>query len=259
MLLTYVKFPRLVTLIANDEMFLGEPPANAVERKTLLGPFFRISPLQTDVMRNYFAAPRTMDRARIRSTQEALRMTLDAHQDDLFRIADTFVRSGAENRNRLLDWFAYIMNVNHKRRALQVDPREVATDGFMINVTVILDRLCVPFMDNTFGKVDRIDINYLRRAPRIRIDDETKLNADQATADAFYKTKVPGMSNFISEVFFLTLAAHHYGTEATNSKLKNLDKDIKYFERQLAQIEAERHKFINVSLDGVPRAFTAAS
>jgi ubiquitin conjugation factor E4 B len=54
----------------------------------------------------------------------------------------------------------------------------------------------------------------LRRHPRVDIKEETKLNADQSTSDRFYSEAVGGI-NFISEVFFLTLAAHHYGSEAT--------------------------------------------
>ena len=55
-----------------------------------------------------------------------------------------------------------------------------------------------------------------------------------------------GTSNFISELFFLTLAAHHFGTEAANSKLDQLEKDLKHLEKQTERMEAERHKFINV-------------
>jgi ubiquitin conjugation factor E4 B len=106
--------------------------------------------------------------------------------------------------------------------------------------------LCEPFIDTTFSKVSRIDVNYLRRSPRVEIKDETKLNADQAASDKFYEAKLEGASNFISEVFFLNLAAHHYGSEATNGKLKTLEKDIKYFQKQMVQIEAERQKFVNV-------------
>ena len=137
------------------------------------------------------------------------------------------------------------MNANHKRRALHVDPREVSSDGFMMNVTVILDYLCDPFMDSTFSKVDRIDVNYFRRNPRVDIKDETKLNADQSQSDAFYNNKLEGTNNFITEVFFLTLAAHHYGSEATNAKLKALDKDIKFYEKHIATMEAERPKLAN--------------
>jgi ubiquitin conjugation factor E4 B len=173
-------------------------------------------------------------------------MVLRTHQDDLFVIANAFIRAGPETRSKTLDWFAYIMNSNHKRRALQVDPREVASDGFMMNVTTILDRFCEPFMDNDFSKVDKIDVRYFQRNPRVDIKDETKINADQAAADKFYEQKQSGESNFISEAFFLTLAAHHYGSEAANSQLKNLDREIKYIEKHLKAMEAERPKVANV-------------
>lgn len=216
-----------------------------IEKQTILGPFFRISPLQTEVTRVYFAGPRTMDKGRVRNAQNALQMTLAAHQADLRSIINALVRAGAEAKNKVLDWFAYAMNVNHKRRAIQVDPRDVSSDGFMMNVTVILDCLCEPFMDGTFSKVDRIDVNYFRSSPRVDIKDETKLNADQSQSDAFYAQKIDHTPNFITEVFFLTLAAHHYGSEATNTKMRNLDKDIKFYEKHIASMEAERAKFVN--------------
>ena len=95
--------------------------------------------------------------------------------------------------------------------------------------------------------MDRIDVDYLRRKPRVDISDETKLNADQQASDRFYSTTVDGTSNFISEIFFLTLAAHRYGTEATITKLEQLEKDLKHMEKQLQRLEAEREKWINVS------------
>ena len=118
----------------------------------------------------------------------------------------------------------------------------LSDSAFSSTMTVILDCLCQPFMDSTFSKVGRIDVNYFRRKPRVNIKDETKLNADQVQSDSFYAKEVGGESNFITEVFFLTLAAHHYGSEATNSKMKQLDKDIKYYEKNLAMMEAERPK-----------------
>jgi ubiquitin conjugation factor E4 B len=222
--------------------------APGIEKHTLLGPFFRISPLQPEVTKEYFAAPKTMDKRHVVTSQEALRLTLQAHQQDLLDIINHFVRASPTAKNKTLDWFAYIVNSNHKRRALQVDPSAVSSDGFMMNVTVILDGLCEPFMDTTFSKISRIDIEYLRRNPRVDIKDETKLNADQNSSDAFYAVKADGTSNFISEVFFLTLAAHHYGSEATNATLKNLERDIKHLAKSVVEIEAERPKFVNVSV-----------
>ena len=223
-----------------------EQLAVASEEHTILGPFFRISPLQTEVTRSYFSGPRTIDVRHKKAAQTALQMTLKAHQADLTAIINAFVRV-KEARNKTLDWFAFIFNTNHKRRALQVNPKDVASDGFMVNVTAVLDQLCQPFMDNTFSKVSKIDVDYLRRNPRVDMSDETKLNADQATADAFYDQKLDGESNFISEVFFLTLAAHHYGLGATNSKLRDLDREIKHVESVIKQIEDQLTKVQGVS------------
>ncbi|KAI8960590.1 ubiquitin conjugation factor E4 [Daldinia sp. FL1419] len=252
-LVTYSRFPPLLNALAAHPSFRVNPTpdmskeqiALASETQTILGPFFRISPLQTEVTKTYFVNPRTIHVSHIKSSQSALQMTLKAHLSDLTSITNAFVRASSDARNGTLDWFAFALNTNHKRRALQVKPTDVASDGFMVNITAVLDQLCQPFMDSTFSKVDKIDIDYLRRSPRIDMSDETKLNADQATSEAFYKSQVSGSSNFISEVFFLALAAHHYGLGATNSKLKDLDKDIKYVEGVVKQIEEEMPKLQN--------------
>lgn len=236
-----------MTAIAEDPLFQMATSAPGIEKHTLLGPFFRISPLQPEVTKEYFAAPKTLDKRRTHTAQEALRLTLQAHQKDLLDIVNHFVRASNKSRDRTLDWFAYIVNQNHKRRALRVDPTQVSSDGFMNNITVVLDGLCEPFMDATFSKVARIEVEYFRRNSRVDIKDETKLNGDQNASDEYYANKVPGTSNFISEVFFLNLAAHHYGNEAMNISYHSLDKDIKYFMKQMAAIEAERAKVANVS------------
>lgn len=73
--------------------------------------------------------------------------------------------------------------------------------------------------------------------------DETKINADQHASDAFYAKQSEGTSNFITEIFFLTVAAHHYGSESLTSKLETLEKDLRHMETTLAKLEAERHKW----------------
>ncbi|KZM20704.1 ubiquitin-ubiquitin ligase [Ascochyta rabiei] len=238
-----IRFPPLVTALVRSDTFLpADIEAQSIETKTLLGPFFRLSPMQGEVAVNYFSGAAGGDKGLIANAQRALRMTLQTHQDELFDIANTFIKN-KDSRESMLNWFALTVNKNHKRRALQVDAKTVSTDGFMVNVTVVLDRLCEPFMDATFAKIDKIDIGYLRRAPRIDIKDETKINADEKTSDEFYSNKLDGTSNFISEVFFLTVAAHHYGTEAANAKLSSLQKDVKWLKKELEKFETERHKY----------------
>ena len=73
--------------------------------------------------------------------------------------------------------------------------------------------------------------------------DETKINADQHASDAFYSRKAEGTSNFITEIFFLTVAAHHYGSESLTSKLDQLEKDIRHMESTINRFESERHQW----------------
>lgn len=72
---------------------------------------------------------------------------------DLLDVINHMIRASKEARDRVLDWFGTALNINHKRRAMQVDPAQVSSDGFMFNLTTCLDQLCEPFMDATFTKV----------------------------------------------------------------------------------------------------------
>ncbi len=150
--------------LAKRPYFLPETiRAPKIERETLLGPLFHISPLQGRVATEYFASPKTKDERTIATIQNALRMALHAHQADLLGIVNSILRASKEARERMLDWFALTVNANHKRRSMQVDNELISSDGFMVNVTICLDQLCEPFMDATFSKVDDDEHFWLQR------------------------------------------------------------------------------------------------
>ncbi|OQU98431.1 hypothetical protein CLAIMM_04221 isoform 1 [Cladophialophora immunda] len=246
MLRHLIRYKPVAIAITQSKMFVDKSvPAAQLEVATLLGPFFQLSPLQAEVTKQYFSGPKTMDPGRIRNSQQSLQMSLRSHQTELFDIINTLVRAAPEARERVLDWFALVVNSNHKRRAMRVDKTTVSSDGFMINITTILDQLCEPFMDAQFTKMDRVDIDYLRRHPRVDIKEETKINADQEHSDEFYKDQLEGPNNFISECFFLTVAAHYYGSEAARNMLKDMDRDLKHMAKQIEVFETERHKYVN--------------
>ncbi|KAK5090159.1 Ubiquitin conjugation factor E4 [Lithohypha guttulata] len=240
-----VTFKPVILALTESPHFCDKSvPAAELETRTTLGPFFQLSPLQAKVTSQYFAGPKTMDQGRIRNAQQALQMSLRAHQTELFDIVDPMVRASPQSRERLLDWFALAINLNHKRQAIRVDKKTVSSDGFMLNINTVLDRLSEPFIDARFTKIDRPQLDYFRRSPRVDITDETKLNATDEESQKFYSTSIEGQNNFISEVFFLTVAAHHYGLEATRKTLKDMERELKHMEKQLAQFEEERQKYI---------------
>ena len=246
MLRHLIRYKPVAVAIAESPMFADKTvPAAELEVKTTLGPYFQLSPLQAATTQQYFANPKTMDPGRIRNSQQSLQMALRSHQTELFDIVNTLVRASPASREKVLDWFALVINSNQKRRAMQVDKTTVSSDGFMVNVTTILDQLCEPFMDAQFSKVDRVDIGYLRRRPRVDIKEETKINSDQDHSDEFYKDQLEGTNNFISECFFLTVASHHYGTEAARNMLKEMDRSLKHMAKQIELFENQRHRYVN--------------
>jgi ubiquitin conjugation factor E4 B len=238
--------PICAALTESPKFLISNLAPEQFEKETLLGPFLALSPTHGDVAINFFMSATLQGESYIQTNQGVVRGMMRNHQDELFEIANNIIQSSKQPRERLLDWFAVILNKNHKRRSTWVPVKEVATDGFMINFTAILDRLCEPFMDATFSKLDRIDVNYLRRSPRVEIADETKINADQKTSDEFYATKDNKQNNFISEVFFLTVAAHHYGMESANKRVVQLTREAKSFEKEIAKFEAQRVEFASV-------------
>lgn len=82
-------------------------------------------------------------------------MTQQMLSSDLLDVINHLIRASKDAREKVLDWFATALNINHKRRAMQVDSKTVSSDGFMFNLTTCLDQLCEPFMDAAFTKVGR--------------------------------------------------------------------------------------------------------
>lgn len=240
-----VTFKPIVLALAESEYFCDKSVLAAkIETNSTLGPFFQLSPLQAKVTGQFFAGPKTMDKGRIRNAQQSMQMSLRTHQAELFDLVDPFIKASPQSREKTLDWFAHTINSNHKRQALRVDRKTVSSDGFMLNINAILDRLSEPFIDATFSKIDRPQLEYFQRRPRVDISDETKMNATDDESNNFYATQIDGSNNFISEIFFLTVAAHHYGLEATRKTVNDMDRELKHMEKELARFEEERHKYV---------------
>ncbi|KAK6339107.1 hypothetical protein TWF696_009891 [Orbilia brochopaga] len=241
-----VTIKAMAILFTTSPVFLPQglrPPDLEIE--TLLGPYFRISPLQGRVVELYFPSPKTQPPSALNLASSSLRLSMKAHQDQLSAIINHLVRASPEARGKVLDFFATVLNLNTKRRALQIQENTVSSDGFLLNITAILNKLCDPFMDATYTKVDKIDVRYFKQHPRINIREETKINSDQAASDAFYENAIEGKPNFNSEVFFLNVAAHHVGYIASINNASNLSHHLSELEKNLERLEQSRPRYLN--------------
>ncbi|KAA8910425.1 ubiquitin elongating factor core-domain-containing protein [Sphaerosporella brunnea] len=234
----------LADIFVNLPEFLHEAEPQDLEKVMLLGPFFRISPAQPEVSKQYFANAKSQAAVVTRDATNALRMASKSLQEQLTQITTALCKTSDQVRNRVLQFFANILNANKKRVAINVDRQTVSSDGFMANIAAVLTRMCEPFMDASFSKIDRIEVEYFRRNPKLDISDETKLNADDQSSKEFYSQTLEGKNNFITEIFFLCAAAHHYGLNSSEMEHDGLSRDIPEMEQHLQRIQEDRAKYI---------------
>jgi ubiquitin conjugation factor E4 B len=217
------------------------------EHRALLGPLLRLGTFAGEwpyIANTYFSDIERRTRADVDASWASLRGTLKSLQNGLFGVLNTLVRAGAGPRARVLEFFARVVRLNHKRAGMQVDAATVAGDSFMLNALVLLLRLAEPFMDSRYSKLDRVEATYFARSALLDLGDETRVCAQQDEARAWearVRDEQAGAPppNFVSDVFWLAVATLHFGLLQTAARL---DGDARHHEDlrgHIAQIEAD--------------------
>ncbi|KAG5648373.1 hypothetical protein DXG03_004945 [Asterophora parasitica] len=224
-------------------------PANATaptfERLSLFGPLLRLGVFAREwpaLAQSYFSEPDKRSRDDIESSFASLRGTLKSLQSSLFQIFNTLVRASPESREAVLQYFSRVISLNSRRAGMQVEPETVASDSFMMNIQTVLLRFAEPFMDANFTKIDRIDPLYYAHSSRIDLEEETRIKATSEEAlewENAHKSLNAPEPNFISEVFYLTIATSHYGYLKTIQTYNDLAKHVSDMQRHLDMINGD--------------------
>ncbi|KAG5519150.1 hypothetical protein PMAC_002238 [Pneumocystis sp. 'macacae'] len=214
-----------------------------IEYTSILGPYLRLTPMQAKISELYFSNASKRFQADISGSINSLRLTMRTLQNQLFYIVNTIIRTSAECKEKMLEYFAKVLELNKRRKALHVDPKTISTDGYIVNITNIMNTFSEPFID-----IDKIDINYFKKKPKIDIMKETKLNADEKVSEIFYKDKIDGLTNFISEIFFLNVAYHYYGLSTAMHNHEHLMKMINDLQKQYDVLESQKSEWAKVRL-----------
>ncbi|KAG6864495.1 hypothetical protein C0991_009113 [Blastosporella zonata] len=226
---------------------------------------------------SYFSDPEKRSRDDVESSFASLRGTLKSLQSSLFQIFNTFVRAGPESREAVLQYFARVITLNSRRAGThvsqillstsgllkafvsQIDLDTVSSDCFMVNLQTVLLSFATPFMDANYSKMDRIDPLFYAQSSRIDLKDETRIKAtsDEATQwenanrdpigqrnlllgkCVLKRGRAAPEPNFISNIFYLTIATSHYGYLKTIQNFNNLAKHLEDLKRHLDQINGD--------------------
>lgn len=203
---------------------------------TLLGPFFCISPIDSNEVVRMFPHPDTVTPIEVERVATDIRVETKVLQDRLFYICDQFVRSSPDARIELLRYLAGILKFNHKRLALMTNREELCSDGFMLNISVVLDKLSQPFIDPYGMKLDKIDPDYFAsKSCILDVSEETKIVTDLAQSKSYYESNANDReANFVSHVFFITAAYMQYGI---NGCITSLDRSKRMIDNMKFQID----------------------
>ncbi|KAG0669980.1 Ubiquitin conjugation factor E4 [Kluyveromyces marxianus] len=217
----FVSFKPMANIFTSLPGFFADhtTEANQFEKVTLMGPILSLSPLQTAVALKNYIDPDTQSQKQTNMIHTSLQTEHNVVLQRLFFIVDKIIRASQESRSDLLTYFGHIVNKNHLRRGDHAQANKLASNAFMTNITLILIKFSLPFLDVSYKKIDKIDVNYFNNLNLyIDLNQETRMNSDIKEADEFYeqnKKSDQEEPNFISHCFFLTLTYLHYGIGGT--------------------------------------------
>lgn len=218
-----------------------------IELDSLLGPVLRLSAFPDaypSITQHYFANAATQTQQEADANFRSIQSTMEIVHTLNFRIFNAIVRSGAPAREKVLAYWGKACALNAKRGAMQVRQELVASDGYMVNLYELLLRFAEPFMDAGLTKIDRIDLEYLRKQKRFDIQELTRINATEAEAKEWGQQAqaepAGAPANFITEVFYLCVRLNNLGLGKAVRGIDEKEKEMGRFKKRIAEIEADR-------------------
>ncbi|KAI0464934.1 hypothetical protein LJB42_000150 [Komagataella kurtzmanii] len=255
---TILAYPALAAIFSEIDNF--HPPdlkSNEFETRSLLGPLFRYSPLLPELAyKNYeaYISPGYVDNmTSIKGIHEGSQLETKLIIDRLFSLTNKLVRGGEKPRAAFFRWAADLVNKSHLRVGQQVNPKLVASNSIMFNITMILIKFSLPFLANE-TKLPKIDIDYFNKRQIVDFTEETKINSTLQESADYYQVsdEVP---NFISDCFYLTLTYLHYGLGGIYNWENRLKQQLSGLRMEIVRMEAQQSNpsGLNPFLEGILR------
>ncbi|CAM4739569.1 unnamed protein product [Rotaria magnacalcarata] len=142
--------------------------------------------------------------------------------------------SNISSRNAMLEYLQKFIQFNIKRTHLTVDESQISGDGFMLNLTFVLQQLALPI------DIERVDLSYPYYA-----DDRLSIPKDQSrlysTQEEFrmYQENIqkPNEIRFPTECVYLALHISHLGMVSTAKKPQRRNNIIRELNSAIKNLE----------------------
>lgn len=204
----------IATLVPQLAQFLPKAVTTSYGRElsrcSFLGPFLSASCFAEDdprVVDQFFPLMVNGVNVILQDALDTIRVGLDMHRVFMHEICHNLF-ANTSSRESTIEYFATLLRANEKRCQLLVEERTLASDGFMLNVLSVLQRLSLPVT------LDRVDpMHIFRPCSVVDIKGETRLRFSQQEVDEWFAsvddTGFADKPNFPTQCWFLTLHCHH--------------------------------------------------
>lgn len=164
---------------------------------------------------------------------------LDNLTESLYKVFHSLLKCSNDTRHMTLTWIGKCLEANSSRGKLwnsQSGMDTTVSDGFMLNLSNILLRLCQPFSKYSDEKILKVDPTYCAAIPIDSNDAKTRgihiIGLDKETClvpviNDDNTTKIVSKNfNFITECFFLTHRSLDLGYRIVIDKLIKTNQDL---------------------------------
>ncbi|KAF3991299.1 hypothetical protein FT663_02800 [Candidozyma haemuli var. vulneris] len=217
------------------------------EHKTLLGSFLRLSPLAGEVATFYFAGGAKSDAQLELSSSQLMPLFSSAQNemkvvfDRIWFIVDKLIRGSPQTRQDMMKWFADLVNVSHLRTGSHAKASKLPSDGFMFNISYLLIRLSMPFLDYPmFTKINKIDPDYFGPKNKLLdVKEDARMYSSSSEADEYYSNSMDEDTNFISDCFYLSLTYMEYGIGGMITQHGRLKSELKRSTEMISRMQRD--------------------
>ncbi|KAE8878561.1 hypothetical protein PF005_g15297 [Phytophthora fragariae] len=166
-----------------------------------------------------------------------IRNKLDSVQTTVSDIVTLLLKAGGTAREQVLAWLEQAMQVNAERAKENPDVNITATNGMFVNLTMVLLKLCGPFLAAKSKKAQLIKAEYLTKQNPLFPFDETRLigaGSENAVAQQDDRQPLnPADFNFISRCYFITARAMHLGPVGIMGQYMRLLRQLSYYQNRM--------------------------
>ncbi|ETK74132.1 hypothetical protein F441_19407 [Phytophthora nicotianae CJ01A1] len=227
----------LATAFTQIPGFLLTPGAPMTGRRlqdaTALGILLRFSCNQDPVITQMFTNITKRTKNDVENSILTIRNKLDSVQTAVSDIFTLLLKAGGSAREQVLAWLEQAMQLNAERAKENPDVNITATNGMFVNLTMVLLKLCGPFLVLNSKKAQLIKSDYLTTQNPLFPFDETRLVGSGASQQDDRQTLSSSDFNFITRCYFITARAMHLGPVGMMGQYMRLLRQLSYFQSRM--------------------------